>query len=233
MTIGIYALWWAEQDLIYVGQSQNIENRFREHCYKLSRKTHTNYKVQACYENNGLPELVILEICSTGESNNREIFWTKEFNSIDTGLNIIEAGKVGFGVNSNASKYTKWQILKVFSTLYRTNLTYTEIATKLKVSVSLVAEISNQSTHTWLNNQYPIQYLKMASKVRKGFAFTRKSRAIIEYQDGSRYSISNAQNFCKEHPILKVKNTRATAANINRLIRGDLKSYIGFKLVKS
>lgn len=60
MTIGIYSLYWEEQDLIYIGQSQNIERRFTEHLYKLKNNTHTNYKVQKAYITYGLPSTNIL-----------------------------------------------------------------------------------------------------------------------------------------------------------------------------
>lgn len=55
MTIGIYALYWEEQDLVYVGQSQDIARRFTEHKRKLKNTSHTNYKVQAAYNLYGIP----------------------------------------------------------------------------------------------------------------------------------------------------------------------------------
>ena len=35
MTTGIYALYWEEQDLIYIGKAQKIEKRFKDHLSKL------------------------------------------------------------------------------------------------------------------------------------------------------------------------------------------------------
>lgn len=99
MAIGIYALYWEEQDLIYIGQSQNIERRFSEHIYKLTNTKHTNYKVQNAYNLYGLPVLNILEQCEISELNTLEISYTKEFNGLDKhrGLCLIEAGNVGWG----------------------------------------------------------------------------------------------------------------------------------------
>ncbi len=156
MTIGIYALYWEEQDLVYIGQSQNIENRFKEHLRKMTKGSHTNYKVQNTYNLYGEPRLIILEECLLEECNKQEILWTNEFDSINNGLNIVEAGLVGWGVNSNASKYTKWQILKVFSLLAnKQDYTQLDISNRTGVAVSTIRDIAGNKTHLWLNDLRP------------------------------------------------------------------------------
>ena len=42
MTMGIYALYWQEQDLIYIGQSKEIERRFKDHLRELEACIHCN-----------------------------------------------------------------------------------------------------------------------------------------------------------------------------------------------
>lgn len=49
MNSGIYALYWWEQDLVYIGLSQNLSSRKLEHLNKLKNNRHTNYKVQNTY----------------------------------------------------------------------------------------------------------------------------------------------------------------------------------------
>lgn len=226
MTIGIYALYWAEQDLIYIGQSQNIESRYKEHTYKMSKNTHTNYKVQDAYNKYGNPELVIIEKCSIGKLNELEVYWTNDFDSINNGLNIIEAGTVGWGVNSNASKYTKWQILKVFSLLYRTNLSQNSISTKIGISKSLINDISCGKSHLWLKYKYPVQYrLMLDSNINKRYRsnsnnYTLLSPANIKYTiDGS------IRKFCRE---LGLDNSE-----ISKLLRGKKSSYKGWTTFSS
>ena len=159
--VGIYALWFEKSSMVYIGQSQNIESRYTEHLYKLKNNRHTNYRVKDEYVKYGAPELVILEKCSIGYLNDLEVIWTAEFNSIKEGLNIIEAGEVGYGANSNSSKYSKIQLLRVFSLLYKTDLMQTEIAKKTGVNRSSVSDIKNGNSHLWLKDVYPAKYIKM------------------------------------------------------------------------
>lgn len=145
MTIGIYAIYWEEQDLIYIGQSVNIERRFQEHNSKAAIQKHSNYKVQELYNIYGSPTQFIIEECSSSTIDSREIFWTKEFNAQ---LTIVDPGKgVGRGTNHAASKYSKFQILKVFSFLYRTIKTYKEISRLTKVSEGVISSIAQEQSH--------------------------------------------------------------------------------------
>lgn len=168
MTSGVYSLYWEKEALVYVGLSQNINNRFLTHLRDLRSNSHTNYKVQDAYNNLGPPTLVILEVCKVSELNSKEIVWTNEFSSITEGLNIVSAGQVGFGTDSSNSKYSKSKILKVFSMLYRTSTPSKDIASRLGVNHSLVSSIYTGDTHLWLRDTYTEKYAKMLimNKVR-------------------------------------------------------------------
>lgn len=230
MAIGIYALYWQEHDLVYIGQSQNIEARFKEHLNKMSKNIHTNYKVQNSYNLYGKPELVILEEANLDKLNDLEILWTKEFDSINNGLNIIEAGQVGWGVNSNASKYTKRQILKVFSLLYRTDLPFTAIARKCGVSESLPNDIAKGRTHKWLKEVYPDKWAK-ASKSRECSRYKSLPGKTVMDPMGNIIKVRYSADLL-DHPLLVGKKRDSTKASIVKLLNGTLSSYLGFRLVK-
>lgn len=83
MTVGIYALYWEEQDLVYIGQSSRLEARHKEHLVDLSQKIHSNYKVQESYNSYGEPKHIIIEYCKIEELDALEIYWTNEFNSLN------------------------------------------------------------------------------------------------------------------------------------------------------
>jgi len=220
--IGIYALWFEETSMIYIGQSQNIKTRYREHLNKLKNSRHTNYKVQNCYNKFGEPELIILEECLLAQSNDLEIFWTAEFDSIDKGLNIIEAGQVGYGTNSNNSKYSRIQVLKVFSLLYRTTLTYLEIANKLNIHPKLVGDIKCGRTHVWLKEYYPKQYSKLERRFRN-----QPKGDVVTFIDsiGQRYFVEDIANFCRS---LEVDNPEQFRKGLSKVRSGTLKSYKGW-----
>ena len=164
--VGIYALWFEEPAMVYVGQSQNIQKRYKKHLTTLKGDNHSNYKVQGYYNKYGVPDLVILELCKLDQLNNLEIVWTEEFDSISKGLNIIEAGGHGYGVNSPTSKYTRRQVLRVFSLLYKTKYSYPVIAKYTKTSESLVSGISNNRNHLWLKETYPTKYDLMNCRIK-------------------------------------------------------------------
>ena len=47
---GIYALYWWEQDLIYIGLSQDLFSRKSQHYRSLKSSTHYNPKLQNAYK---------------------------------------------------------------------------------------------------------------------------------------------------------------------------------------
>lgn len=236
MTIGIYALYWSTPDLVYVGQSQNIEVRFREHISLLNRCKHTNYKVQNVYNVYGKPELIILEACTIYEANNLESYWTKELGALNprTGLCLIEAGTVGWGTNSNSSKYSRIQILKVFSLLYKSKLSIKEISTRTDVSKSTVQDILSQGTHLWLKDVYPKQYTLMLSRNKLVYNIAKKLGTIpkLVSPTGDIYELNSITDFCKSVSIANVCLT-SKVRGFARVIDGTRKQYKGWKLLIS
>jgi hypothetical protein len=236
--IGIYALYWENISQVYIGQSQNIELRFKEHLRKCWKGIHTNYKVQNTYNLYGKPELVILEQCTVDELNQLEVEWTLEFDSINNGLNITEAGSVGYGTNSNASKYSKLQILLIFRALSAENrFSNKEIAEQNGVSVSLIKDIFSEKTHTWLKEKYPFRYRLLINRKHLGnngatLSLNKKYSEIwLKSPNGDVFQISEGYaNFCRSQPSLKnlVKNSK----NIGRLIDGSRKTWYGWSLYK-
>jgi group I intron endonuclease len=166
MTIGIYALYWEEQDLIYVGQSQDVERRYKAHMYHLKLQDHKNSRIQHTYTLFGEPKLVILEECCISQLLELEIGYISEFSSAERGLNILMAKPTSWGTNSANSKYTKRQILSIFSLLYKGKLTCPQIAKRLKVNTSTVENICG-SSHLWLKEEYPEQYALMKQVNRR------------------------------------------------------------------
>ena len=155
---GIYALWFEESSMVYIGQSSNITRRFNEHIRDLKSNSHYNYKIQDEFNRYGIPEFIILEYCSVLDLDTNEILWMDEFNSITLGLNLVGGGRNARGTLASCSKYSKIQILRTFSLLYNTSLSYKEIEAKTKVKHSTVGGIKNMETHLWLREEYPDKY---------------------------------------------------------------------------
>ena len=83
----------------------------------------------------------MIEECAISGLDDKEILWTNEFDSINNGLNIVEAGACPTGFNARNSKYSKIQILRVFSLLINTSKSHSEISKITKVTSSTICNM--------------------------------------------------------------------------------------------
>lgn len=206
MTIGIYALYWEEQDLMYIGLSENIERRYKDHLRLCSSKKHTNYKVQETYNIYGKPTLWILEECQISELNNKEICWTNEFDTLNSGLNIVEPGIAGgSGINNSNSKYSKIQILKVFRSLIKLPILLTEeIAVNTGVSVGIVRCILQGKNHIWLQEKYPWHFALLERRRGSNISPERKLAKLNTDPSLSKFRLRSIQERTVISPLGEV-----------------------------
>lgn len=237
MTIGIYALYWEKQDLIYIGQSVNTEKRYTHHISSMSRGVHFNYKVQGAYNLYGDPSYFLLDMTSIENIDNAEIFWINEFDAINTGLNILEGGSLPKGFKHPASKYSKIKLLKIFILLYKSSLSYKEIAYKLRVNIGVVNSISRGLSHLWLKEKFPVEYNILQDR-RKERVHNRDTTSIrhkypdlkIISKEGIIYSIENISKFCREHQSIFTKYS-SDRGQLAAALRNN-KSFKGFTFIK-
>jgi len=235
VAVGIYALYWENTSSVYVGQSQNIQGRYKEHLRKLKRNIHTNYRAQDLYNECGIPSLVILETCSITELDTKEILWTEEFNSIEVGLNIIEAGGVGYGVNAPSSKYTLLQILKVFRLLSSgTYYTKNQIEEYTGVKEGAYSAIRCGKAHLWLRDKYPFRYNLMCARkdiwVKEGLSLSAKltrlstdaTLPIVLDPEGKEHQVSNIRQFAIDNNL--------SNSHLGAIIRKQRKTHKGWRL---
>lgn len=227
IVVGIYALYWEVEDLIYIGLSQDIKSRYSKHMSLLDKGRHSNYKVQEAYNKYGPPSLYIIEVCKVHELSAREIFWCKEFNALGTqGLCIVYPGAGGRGELHSRAKFTKLQILRVFSLLYKGKYSVKDIEEKTKVTKSTIRDISNSKTHIWLKDLYPLQYNKMLSINRRSLATVYKPlRALVRSPDNRVIEVYSISEFCRQefHDV-------TCSSNMGSVIRGNVKSFRGYTL---
>lgn len=228
MSIGIYSLYYLDEGLIYVGQSINIEKRFKEHIKSLTNKTHSNYKLQEAFNQFGEPTHLILELCNSSELNNKEIYWQKELQSLNS-MDIIPAGSIGH-LNS---KYSKAQILKAFRYLYLSRykfLSYKEIGQLSGTSESCVISIKNSLTHSYLQEIYPKKYKIMQNtKNGRGLGkpfkgkFSDTGKTVIS-PTGQEFIVTNTSKFAREHNLIQ--------QSLSSLLHGKQLSHKGWSLKK-
>lgn len=163
MTIGIYALYWEKPDLVYIGQSVDIEDRFSSHKRLMESNKHYNFKVQETYNKYGLPTLNILEKSDVTILNELEILYINEFDAINTGLNLTIGGKSLQGEVHPQSVYKNAQIEQAFLLLVERKHSQKQISEITGVGIDVISSLSIGRRHLWLKDKYPEKYYQLIS----------------------------------------------------------------------
>lgn len=236
MTIGIYALYWEEQGLIYIGQSLNIEGREKDHISSLKRDDHFNSKVQDAYYKYGLPKLLILEETSGAELNNKEVYWIKKTNAqLNT---AIGGGSGGKGIGHSQFKFTKLQVLIAFRQLSSSYkfLLNREISANTGITIGMLEAISSGKNHVWLKENYPIRHSRMLTLRALRAKYNNSNRkSIKEYctnigkalpvvisPEGLEFTVSNIREFARNHNL--------PHSSLNYVVNGKRKACQGWIL---
>ena len=94
MTIGIYKITNRVNGKCYIGQSQDIATRFREHRYLLRQNKYGNRKIQNAWNKYGEENFTfeIIEECMIEELDEKEIKYIREYDSHHNGYNNTNGG---------------------------------------------------------------------------------------------------------------------------------------------
>lgn len=85
----IYAMYWKKPDRYYVGKTNSLKRRSKEHLDLLALEAHYNPKLQEAYNSFGAPEISILETCESEEVYAKEYYWITKLDSVSNGYNLI------------------------------------------------------------------------------------------------------------------------------------------------
>lgn len=183
MTCGIYCLYFENDDgQFYIGESSNIEKRYKDHCAALVAKRHDNYIIQNKYITMGLPTIEVVEVLENESMLKvREVYWISIYDSFYQGMNLTIGGDgCGFGEDHPSAAYTKEDYVSVLKLLSNTDKSNKAIAEETGVSYNVVVQISIGKTHAYLEKEFPVDYVKMLSKVG-----TRKPGTITKIPENA------------------------------------------------
>jgi group I intron endonuclease len=224
MTIGIYELLFVDNSF-YIGQSSNIEKRFKNHIYALRNKSHTNFKLSDTFNRLGLPKLNILEECTIEELDDKELFWIIESDAVVKGLNIASGPLNSLrGEKHSKSIYDNTAIEELFFQIVYTDIPLFRLNKELSAK-NLAQVIACGENHSWLKDKYPAEYQIMLNKLgtRK---YDAKAQGIkypkIVSPDGKIYEVTNLNEFARRHKLLN--------SCLHRLLTYKAKSHKGWRL---
>lgn len=152
--IGIYKITNLKNGKAYVGQSINIERRWREHCRpsKAYKSLITQAIVEDGKENFSFQVLVECEI---NELNDLELKFIHQFNTLEpNGYNIATTTNANNRAKNNTADVV---ILDIISDIKDGVLSFTDIAKKYDINKSTVSRINSGDTHRVLEESYPLR----------------------------------------------------------------------------
>lgn len=238
MTCGIYKLNFNGTDRVYIGQSVNIEKRFIQHKSDM-RARRASPKMQEAYKIYGEPiSYNILCEAKIEELDDLEEEAIQIFDSVNNGFNsytsALEAPTYsGYGYGN--SVYSKEDILSAFYLLQDPNITFSEIEKISGIRKDTISKIASCSTHLWLKEEYPNEYLNLESLVGtrnstnstlRGSKISAETKGItyplIKSPSGEIYKVKNAYAFAREHGL--------AGNHLTEVLNGHRKTHKGWKV---
>jgi hypothetical protein len=212
---GIYKLYFPQDPLkVYVGQSVDIDRRYKQHLANLKKGVHHNWLMQAEYNRSRMiPLEEVLEECSIINLDTLEISWVERLGAYTNGYNLTkgaEGSTLVPGEHFNAAHEPK-VYLAILNELAATQDTHRVIATRLKVHKRVVDSIKELSNHKYLKDEYPELYAKMVRNRSIASKYIRSPEGVI-------YTIKRGQGnaFAKAHGL--------DGNSLNSVLRGGLQS---------
>jgi hypothetical protein len=154
MIIGIYKIT-SPSNKIYIGQSLNIERRFKH--YSNLNGIKKQPKIYYSIKKHGLENHVfeIVEECNIDELNDREEYWIKFYQSHIVGLNICEGGK-SFGKFNKGRKRSEDTKNKISNTKKLNPRIFTpELIMQSRQNATTSKKIFQYDLQGNLVNEYP------------------------------------------------------------------------------
>jgi group I intron endonuclease len=178
MTIGIYKLTNNENGKCYIGQSIDIERRFKQHEYNAFNKKGRDYgkPLYNAIRNFSIENFTfeILEVCKYAQLDEREIYYINKFISYKNGYNNTPGGRnVNFRKLKNKTRLTTDDVEQIRN-LYAEGATIGEVYLHnyaQQISLDDFFEI-------WIGESYPLIHMDVYNEDNIDF---HKNNDEIDY----------------------------------------------------
>lgn len=147
---GIYMYENKRNHKKYIGQSTNIERRKREHLKWPSRYSRFDTELQAIGEDQFI--FSILEECEVQQLDERETYWIKFYDSVNTGYNLTYGGQSYRGESNPGAKLSDDDVRAIIDKLRDTNESIQDLAKEYNVHYNTISDINRCITWTHLHD---------------------------------------------------------------------------------
>ena len=148
--IGIYKITNLINHKVYIGQSINIEERWRRH--KSSKK---RYPLYQAFKKYGIQNFTfeVVEECTPDELNDKELYYIHKYNSHKTGYNQT----LDRDIYGHSTIFTGKKLDALYKDLQDMTLTQEDLAVKYNCSKRTIRDINNGKTCRKEGVSYPIR----------------------------------------------------------------------------
>lgn len=200
--IGIYKFENKINGHIYIGQSVNIEQRYKDHINRAlkdtSGNTEYNSLIHKAIRKYGIKNFnfSIIEECSKEKLNEREQYWISFYDSFNNGYNCNSGGNQ----QEATIKFSENIIKEIQNLLQNSSITYEEISKKYNISLGKISSINTGKSNFNNSLTYPLR-----SKKKNIKKFCLKCGILIT--NNAKYC-SKCINLKKIIPLEKMPVTR-------------------------
>lgn len=211
--IGIYKITKKQNGKSYIGQSNNIERRIKEHQTK--GKT-SRIPVDAAIEKYGIEAFTyeIIEECSLNKLNEWEQYWIKYYNTKNNGYNCNDGGDFAFyGENNGRSKLTEQDVIEI-RIAYNNHLKQKDVYEKYKDKISF-----KYFQNLWQGRSWTYIMPEV---------FTKENKEYYIYQNSNGQNGKSAKLTDEEVLLIRKRYVNETAKEIYK----DYKDKISFQTLQ-
>lgn len=161
--IGIYKITNKVNNKIYIGQSRDIQKRWKEHKLSCFNENVSDYesKKNKAFRKYGLDNFTfeIIEEIEIEKLNEREIYWIEKLNSVSDGYNTSNGGHAPNlkGEYHSQAKNNQKEIDRLIILLRDTNTSYDNLMQEFNLSRAQISNINQGKNWTDKEQQYPLR----------------------------------------------------------------------------
>lgn len=217
--IGIYKITNKINGKCYIGQSNDIERRWKEHKNSFSNPNASDYesKKSRAFRKYGIEnfDFQVLEETCLEKLNDREIYWICYFNSVEKGYNTSYGGQEPNlrGENHSQAKNSKENVDRLKYMLEHSNISYERLSEIFGISKSEISNINNGKN--WFDSDltYPLR--------KNGLARIGENNGTSKFSDSEVVLMRQLYQFKTISEIQDLYKGKASKSAIKQILTGE------------